>query len=167
MNYATFAALTNYATPALALAAKPTDGQAWLLNETKVARDGTMPDSGPPGTLKSNQVLKASTKSVPLQRNKGNTTGIKTTAIAGGILGTSANYTYPTSTGGAKLSTKGGGTFANRETVTNTKTPAIRHKVSWYVTDSTQAAGYRRVFGLLEYPGNKSPYRDDDAQVRK
>jgi hypothetical protein len=167
MNYATFAALTSYDTIAAALAAKPANGDAWLLNETKVARDGTMPDSGPAAQLASNQVLKASTKSVPLQRNKGNQTGVKTTAIAGGILGTSANYTYATSTGGAKLSTKGGGTFVNRETITNTKAPAIRHKVSWYVTDDTQAAGYRRVFGLLEDAATTSPYRDDDAQVRK
>ena len=55
---------------------------------------------------------------------------------------------------------------ANKEVVANSKAPAIRHKVSWYVTDSSQAAGYRRVFGMLEDPSTTSPYRDDDNQVR-
>jgi hypothetical protein len=167
MNYATFAALTHYDTPAAALAAKPTNGQAWLLNETKIARDGTMPDSGPAATKSPRDQVFAGNTSVPLQRNKGNQTGIKTTAIAGGVLGTAANYTYATSTGGSKLSTKGGGTFANRETITNARTPMIRHKVAWYVTDSNAPGGYRRVFGLLEDAATSSPYRDDDAQVRK
>jgi hypothetical protein len=71
MDYATFAALTHYDTPAAALAAKPTDGQAWLLNETKIARDGTMPDSGPASTKNPRDVVYAGNTSVPLQRNKG------------------------------------------------------------------------------------------------
>ena len=167
MDYATYAALTNYDTPALALAAKPVDGDAWLLNETKIFQDGTMPKSGPAAVKKDRQIQMASTLNPTVQRNKGNA-GVQTTAIAGGIGGTgeAANYTYNTSTGGSKLNSKGGGTFVNRETVANQKGPAIRHKVSWYVTDSSQAAGYRRVFGLLESAGNTNPYRDDDAQVR-
>ena len=162
MNYATFAALNTYSssTAALASSAASADGSAWLLDETLIARDGTMPDSGPAAQLKSNQVMLASTVNPTVQRNAGNA-GVKTTSIGG------RNLTYNTNVGGAKQSTKGGGTFVNRETVANTKTPAIRHKVSWYVTDSTQAAGYRRVFGLLEDPTSTSPYRDDDAQVRK
>ena len=56
---------------------------------------------------------------------------------------------------------------ANKETVPNTKTPSIRSQISWYVTDSTKDAGYRRVFGLLEDPLTTAPGRDDDNQVRK
>jgi hypothetical protein len=159
MNYATFAALTTYATPAAGVAAVA-NGAAFLVNETLVARDGTMPDSGPAAQLKSNQVMKASTVNPTVQRNAGNA-GVVTANIGG------VSHTFNTSVGGAKQSTKGGGTFVNRETVANTKTPAIRHKVSWYVRDDSQANSYRRVFGLLEDPTTTSPYRDDDAQVRK
>ena len=42
MNYSTFAALTNYDTVVAAIAANGTDGDAWLLNETKIFQDGTM-----------------------------------------------------------------------------------------------------------------------------
>lgn len=167
MNYATYAALTHYDTPAAALAAKPTNGQAWLMNETKIFQDGTMPKSGPASVKKVGDVQKAGTLTPTVQRNKGNVSGIKSTAIAGGILGTAKNYTYNTSTGGSKLSTKGGGTFVNRETVANSKTAMIRHKVAWYVTDSNAPGGYRRVFGMLEDSTTTCPYRDDDAQVRK
>ena len=55
---------------------------------------------------------------------------------------------------------------ANKETVANTKGPAIRSMVSWYVTDSTKTAGYRKVNGLLEDPNSTDPGRDDDNQVR-
>jgi hypothetical protein len=171
MNYATYAALTEYATPAAALAAKPTNGQAWLLNETKIFKDGRMAGSGP-ASLKTARDVKyaGSQANLTIQRNKGNKAGVKTTAIAGGILGTAANYTYPTSTGGDKLSTKGASTTTvpvNKEYASNAKTPMIRHKVAWYVTDSNAPGGYRRVFGLLEDAASSSPYRDDDAQVRK
>lgn len=128
MNYATFVALTNYTTTAAALAAKPVDGQAWLLDETQIFQDGRMPKSGPAAVKKNAQTQLSSTLTPTIQRNKG-----------------AAN-----TTGGSYLSTKGGGSFVNRETVSNTKTPAIGHVVSWYVTDSTKTAGYRRVFGILE-----------------
>jgi len=144
MNYATFAALTNYTTVAAALAAKTVDGDAWLLNETQVVRDGTMPDSGPPSQRKSRQVMLASTVNPTVTRNKGE-----------------ANKT-----GSTYQSTPGGGFGVNNETVNNTKTPAIRHKVSWYVTDSTNTNGYRRVFGVLEDSTTTVASRDDDAQVR-
>jgi hypothetical protein len=160
MNYATFAALTTYTSTATAIAANPANGAAWLLDESLIARDATMPDSGPASQKKSKQVMLASTVHPTIQRNKGNN-GVKTTTIGGRSL------TYNTKVGGSYQSTKGGGTFVNRETVNNTKTPAIRHKVSWYVTDTSNANGYRRVFGLLEDPTSTSPYRDDDAQVRK
>ena len=142
MNYATFAALTNYDTVAAALAANAVDGQAWLLNETKIFQDGRMGNPRANNTdentyKKGSQRQSARTLTPTIQRNK---TSVK--------------------------STKGGGTWVNRETVPNTKAPSIRHKVAWYVTDSTQAAGYRRVFGVLEDPSTTSPYRDDDAQVR-
>lgn len=159
MNYATFAALTNFATPALALAAHSTNGEAWLLNETQIFQDGTMPKSGPASVKNNRQTQMASTLTPTIQRNKGNE-GVVTTSVGG------RNLTFNTNVGGSKQSSTGGGTFVNRETVANTKTPSIRHKVSWFVTDSTQAAGYRRVFGVLEDPTTTSPYRDDDNQTR-
>lgn len=128
MDSATFAALTNYSTVAAALAAKPADGQAWLLNDTQIFQDGTMPKSGPASVKNNRQTQLASTLTPTIQRNRGQ-----------------AN-----TTGGSWQSSKGGGTFVNRETVSNTKTPAIGTSVSWFVTDSTQTNGYRRVFGLLE-----------------
>lgn len=148
MNYATFAALTNYATPALALAAKPTDGQAWLLNETKIFQDGTMGKSGPASVKKDRQIQMASTLTPTVKRNKTTSTEDSNRTCGQDIQ--------------SSLTDK-----ANKVTVANTKTPSIRHKVAWYVTDSTQAAGYRRVFGVLEDSTTTSPYRDDDAQVRK
>lgn len=45
MKTTVFAALTNYSTIADALAAKPTNGEAWLLNETQIHGKGTMPSS--------------------------------------------------------------------------------------------------------------------------
>lgn len=144
MNYSTYANLTNYATPALALAAKPTDGQAWLLNEPQVFQDARMPKSGPASVKKNQQTQKAKTLTPTITRNKGTA-----------------------STEGYKKSTKGGGYGVNLETVANGKAPAIRNMVTWYVTDSSQAAGYRRVTGVLQDPNTTSPYRDDDAQVRK
>jgi hypothetical protein len=143
MNYATFAALTNYSTVAAALAAKPVDGQAWLLNETQIFQDGRMPKSGPAAVKNNRQTQMASSLTPTITRNQGTT-----------------------STEGYRKSTKGGGYGVNLETVSNNKSPAIRHKVAWYVTDSTQAAGYRRVFGMLEDPTTTSPYRDDDNQTR-
>lgn len=150
MNYATFAALTNYDTVAAALAANTTDGDAWLLNETKIFQDGTMgnpksENTDENATKKGSQRQKARNLTPTVQRNKG-----------------AAN-----TTGGEYQSTKGGGTFVNRVTESNPKGPMIRSKVSWYVTDSTKEAGYRRVFGLLEDPTSTDPGRDDDNQVRK
>jgi hypothetical protein len=166
MNYATYANLTNYATPALGVAAVA-NGEAFLVNETQIYQDGTMPKSGPASIKKSKQTQMASTLNPTVKRNQGNS-GVQSGAIGGTyVTGEARTLTYNTATGGSKLSTKGGGTFVNRETVANTKTPAIRHKVSWYVRDDAQAAGYRRVFGLLEDAATTSPYRDDDAQVRK
>lgn len=150
MNYATFAALTNYDTAAAAIAANPTNGTAWLLNETKIFKDGRMGNPRANNTdentyKKGSQRQKARTLSLTIQRNKG-----------------AANKT-----GSTYLSTKGGGGYVNRVTRDNSKTASIRHKVSWYVTDSTNDNGYRKVEGLLEDPSTTSPYRDDDAQVRK
>jgi hypothetical protein len=166
MDIATFRALSTYGSVAAALAAKPTNGDAWLLNETLIYQDGSMSNPAPSGAAikKSNQTQKAQTKiSTDITRNKGNA-GVTTYAINGGILGTTANYTYNTSVGGAKQSSLTDA--AHKEVTSADKGPAVRHKVSWYVTDNTQSAGYRRVFGLLESAGNTSPYRDDDAQVR-
>ena len=150
MHYSTFAALTNYDTPAAALAANPVDGTAWLLNETKIFQDGRMGNPRANNTdentyKKGSQRQKARTLTPTIQRNKG-----------------AANKT-----GSTYQSTKGGGTFVNRETVSNNKAPSIRHKVSWYVTDSNQSVGYRRVFGVLEDPTTTNAYRDDDNQPRK
>lgn len=145
MNYATFAALTNYDTPAAALAANTTDGDAWLLNEPQVFQDATMPKAGPASVKNNQQTQKASSLTPTVQRNKG-----------------AAN-----TTGAAYQSTNGGGTFVNRVTVANNKGPAIRNMVTWHVTDSTKSAGYRRVTAVLEDPTSTDPGRDDDAQVRK
>jgi len=142
MDYATFAALTNYDTIAAALAAKPTNGQAWLLNETKIFQDGTMPKSGPASAKKNRQIQLASTLTPTVTRNKA-------TASTAGYQKSSLTDS------------------ANKETVSNTKTPSIRHKVSWYVTDDNQSVGYRRVFGLLEDSSTTATGRDDDPQVRK
>lgn len=128
MNSTTFAALTNYTTAAAALAAKPTDGQAWLLDETLIYQDGTMPKSGPARIKKARQVQMSSTVHPIVQRNTG-----------------SANRT-----GGTYQSTKGGGSFVNRVTEHNTKTPAVGTMVSWFVTDSSRTVGYRKVSGVLE-----------------
>lgn len=167
MNYATFAALSSYGSVAAALAAKPVDGNAWLLNETLIYQDGTMSNPAPSGAAikKSNQIKKAGTISTGVQRNKGND-NVKSTSFGTAPNGDTITLTYNTKVGGSNQSSPGGGTFVNRETVLNTKTPAIRHKVSWYVTDSNQSAGYRRVFGLLEDPTTSALGRDDDAQTR-
>lgn len=162
MNYATFAALTNYATPALALAAHPTDGDAWLLNDSQIFQDGTMPKSGPAAVKKNRQTQMASTLAPTYRRNKISAAPTLTSVPSAGNLPAIGNKAA-----GYANTTPGGGTFVNKETVANPKTPAIRHKVSWFVTDSTQAAGYRRVFGILEDPSTTNAYRDDDAQVRK
>ena len=161
MNYATFAALTSYDTPALALAAKAVDGDAWLLNETKIFQDGRMGKSGPASVTKGRQNQMASTLAPTIQRNK------ISAAYTGSLGPTGSLRTIGNTTAGYANTTKGDGTWVNRETVANGKTPSIRHKVSWFVTDSTQAAGYRRVFGVLEDPTTTNAYRDDDAQVRK
>ena len=150
MNYATFAALTHYDTPAAALAAKPTNGQAWLMNETKIFQDGRMPKAGPASVKKVKDVQYAGTLTPTINRNKT-------------VSAEDANRTA----GQDIQSTKGGGTWVNRVTAANTKGPMIRHKVAWYVTDSNAPGGYRRVFGILEDPTTTNAYRDDDAQVRK
>lgn len=149
MNYATFAALTNYDTVAAALAANPVDGTAWLLNENQIFQDGRMPKSGPPRVKKDRQPQMASSLTPTIRRNEGaaNKTG-----------GSYQNSLYDYRVNNANN---------NKETVANDKAPSIRHKVSWYVTDSNNDNGYRRVFGLLEDSTTTSPYRDDDAQVRK
>ena len=155
MNYSTFAALNNYDTPAAALVAKASNGDAWLLNETKIFQDGTMGNPKAANTdentyKKGVQRQKARTLTPTVQRNK-QSTGVDSNG---------------NKTDGYANTTKGGGTFVNRETAANTKGPGIRNKVSWYVTDSTKAAGYRRVFGLLEDPTTTNAGRDDDNQVR-
>lgn len=160
MNYATFAALDHYDTPAAALAAKPTDGQYWLMNETKIARDGTMPDSGPAAQKKVRDQQFAGTLNPTVQRNK------ISAAYTGSLGPTGTVRNVSNKPAGYANTSKGGGTFVNIETVANTKGPMIRHKVAWYVTDSNAPGGYRRVFGILEDPATTSPYRDDDAQVR-
>ena len=147
MNYATFEALTNYDTISAALAANAVDGDAWLLNETKIFQDGAMGNPKSANTdenavKKGTQRQQARTLNPTVTRNKG-------TASQEGWR-------------------KSGLTdSANKETVPNTKTPSIRSQISWYVTDSTKSAGYRRVFGLLEDPSTTAPGRDDDNQVRK
>lgn len=168
MNYATFAALNSYGSVDAALAANTSDGDAWLLNETLIYQDGTMGNPAPSGAAikKSSQTQKAATISTGVQRNKGND-NVKTTSFGTAPNGDTRSFTYSTKVGGSLQSSPGGGTFVNRETVQNTKTPAIRHKVSWYVTDSSQSEGYRRVFGLLEDPTTSALGRDDDAQTRK
>jgi len=128
MKYSTFAALRNYTTTAAALLANSSDGDAWLLDDSQIFQDGTMPKSGPAAVKNNRQTQMASTLTPTVQRNKGQ-----------------AN-----TTGGTWLNSKGGGTFVNRTTVSNTKTPAVGNEISWYVTDSTKTAGYRRVFGILE-----------------
>jgi hypothetical protein len=147
MNYATFEALTNYDTVAAALLANSTDGDAWLLNETKIFQDGTQCNPKSANTdentfKKGRQRQKSRTLTPTVTRNKG----------------TAATEGY------SKSALKD---HLNKETVANTKTPKIRGKISWYVTDSTQPAGYRRVFGMLEDPTTTAVGRDDDAQVRK
>jgi len=151
MNYSTYVNLTNYATPALALAAKPTDGQAWLLNEPQVFQDGRMPKAGPASVKNNQQTQKAKTLNTTINRNK----------ISANPGGTKANKVA-----GYANTSKGGGSLVNIENKPNTKAPAIRNMVTWHVTDSSQAAGYRRVTGVLQDPTTTSPYRDDDAQVR-
>jgi hypothetical protein len=142
MNYATFAALNNYATVTAALAANPANGAAWLLNENKIFQDGRMPKSGPAAVKKDRQKQMATALTPTISRNKG-------TASAEGYKKSALTDS------------------ANKEVVANNKAASIRHKVAWYVTDTSLAAGYRRVFGILEDSTTTSPYRDDDAQVRK
>lgn len=149
MNYSTFAALNNYDTAVAAVAANGTDGDAWLLNETKIFQDGTMGNPRAANTdentyKKGVQRQKARTLNPTITRNK--------ISPVGGA-NKSAGYAN---------TSKGGGTFVNQETVPNTKAPNIRGKVAWYVTDSTKAIGYRRVFGLLEDPTTSAAGRDDD-----
>jgi len=167
MNYATFAALSTYGSVEKALKAKPTDGDAWLLNETLIYQDGSMSNPAPSGAAikQSNQTQKATTITTGVQRNKGND-NVTSSSFGTTPGGESITLTYNTKVGGSAQSSKGGGTFVNRETVLNSKTPAIRHKVSWYVTDSNQEDGYRRVFGLLEDPTSTALGRDDDPQER-
>jgi len=155
MNYSTFAALTNYDTPAAALIANASNGDAWLLNETKIFQDGTMGNPKAANTdentfKKGTQRQRSRTLAPTVQRNK-----ISTGVDSNG-----------NKTAGYANTSKGGGTFVNRETVANSKGAGIRDNVSWYVTDSTKAAGYRRVFGLLEDPSTTNAGRDDDNQVR-
>jgi hypothetical protein len=163
MNYATFAALTNYdtLTAALAASANAVDGSAWLVNETKIVDDGRFPDSGPASTQYSNQIQKAKTLSLTIQRNK------ISAAYTGSLGPTGTLRNISNKEAGYANTSKGGGTWENRVTRANVKGPAIRQKVAWYVTDSTQSVGYRRVFGILEQPGTTVAGRDDDAQVRK
>ena len=156
MNYSTYVNLTNYDTVAAALAAKPNDGDAWLLNEPQVFQDARMPKSGPASVKKNQQTQKAKTLNTTIDRNKQST----------GVF-SNANRQKGNKTDGYANTTKGGGTFVNRDAgVANAKAPAIRNMVTWHVTDSSQAAGYRRVTGVLQDPSTTSPYRDDDNQVR-
>lgn len=158
MNYATFAALTNYDTAAAAIAANPVDGTAWLLNETKIFQDGRMGNPRSANTdentyKKGTQRQKSRTLTPTISRNK--TTGVDengTAITVGKSVQSSLKDFQPNAT--------------NKVTAANTKAPSIRHKVAWYVTDSSQTTGYRRVFGLLEDPTTTSPYRDDDNQTR-
>lgn len=166
MNYVTFAALNNYDTAAAAIAANGTDGDAWLLNETKIFQDGRMANPRANNTdentyKKGLQRQKARTLTPTIARNKISAAPTLTSVPSAGNLPAIGNKAA-----GYANTSKGGGTWVNRETVANTKTPAIRHKVAWYVTDSTQAAGYRRVFGVLEDPTTTNAGRDDDNQVR-
>lgn len=85
MKITAFRALTNYATPAAAIAAVA-NGNAFLLNETQIFQDGTM--AAPYGSGKKNN---------------------------------------------------------NQQTVT-----ALRHRIHYYVRDTSLAAGYRQVFDILE-----------------
>ncbi len=166
MNYSTFAALTNYDTVVAAIAANGTDGDAWLLNETKIFQDGTMGNPRAANTdentyKKGVQRQKARTLNPTVTRNKISAASTVTASPSGNLpaVGNKPN--------GYANTSPGGGTFVNQETVSNQKTAAIRHKVSWYVTDSTKEAGYRRVFGILEDPTTTAAGRDDDSQVRK
>lgn len=156
MNYATFAALNNYDTVAAALVAKAVNGDAWLLNETKIFQDGTM------GNPRANNTDENTYKK-GVQRQSARTLG---TTVARNKASAAVYSNNGNKRDGYANTSKGGGTWANRETVANPKTPSIRHKVAWYVTDSTKSAGYRRVFGLLEDPTTTASGRDDDAQVR-
>ena len=155
MNYSTYVNLTNYATPALALAAKPTNGQAWLLNEPQVFQDARMPKAGPASVKNNQQTQKAKTLNTTINRNK----------ISTGVY-SNANRSKGNKTAGYANTSKGGGSLVNIENKANAKAPAIRNMVTWHVTDDTQPGGYRRVTGVLQDPTTTSPYRDDDNQVR-
>lgn len=85
MKITAFRALTNYATPAAAIAAVA-NGNAFLLNETQIFQDGTM--ASPYGAGRKNN---------------------------------------------------------NQQKVTS-----LRHKIHYYVRDTSLAAGYRQVFDILE-----------------
>lgn len=138
MNIATFRALTNYDTPAAALAAKPTNGQQWLLNTTKIFQDGTMGNPAPDGAAikKSRQLqFAAASLNTTTKQNKTTTKSSLTDA-------------------------------ANKEDVVVSKGPMVRSKIAYQVTDSNAPGGYRTVYDILEDPTSTSPYRDDDAQVR-
>lgn len=147
MLYSTYAALTNYDTATAALAANTTDGDAWLLNESKIFQDGTMGNPAP-------NVTDESTKKKGAERQRARTL----TPTVTRNKGTSSQEGFRKSS----LTDS-----ANKETVANTKGPAIRQMVSWYVTDSSKTTGYRRVVGLLTDPSSTDPGRDDDNQVRK
>jgi hypothetical protein len=166
MEYSTYVNLTNYDTPAAALAAKPNDGDTWLLNEPQVFQDARMPKAGPASVKNNQQTQKAKTLTPTINRNKGNE-GVVTRTVGGTyVTGEARNLTFNTNVGGSKQSSPGGGSLVNIENAPNTKAPAIRNMVTWHVTDSSQTAGYRRVVGLLQDTGNTAPGRDDDNQVR-
>lgn len=155
MNYSTYVNLTNYDTVAAALAAKPNDGDAWLLNEPQVFQDARMPKAGPASVKNNQQTQKAKTLNTNIDRNK----------ISTGVF-SNANRQKGNKSAGYANTSKGGGSLVNIENKANAKAPAIRNMVTWHVTDSSQAAGYRRVTGVLQDPSTTSPYRDDDNQVR-
>ena len=155
MKLTAFRALTNYETPALALVGKPTNGQYWLLNDQKIYQDGTMPKSGPASVKNPSQKqLATATLNPTIQRNKASVAGVAGANKAAGYANTS----------------KGAGTFVNRETISNPKTAFTRHKIMYYVTDSNAPGGYRPVFDILQADNSvtdTNAYRDDDNQVRK
>ena len=155
MNYSTYVNLTNYDTVAAALAAKPNDGDAWLLNEPQVFQDARMPKAGPASAKNNQQTQKAKTLNTNIDRNK----------ISTGVF-SNANRQKGNKSAGYANTSKGGGSLVNIENKANAKSPAIRNMVTWHVTDSSQPGGYRRVTGVLQDPSTTSPYRDDDNQVR-
>ncbi len=147
MEHATFAALTNYDTVVAALAANSTDGDAWLLNETKIFQDGTM--GNPKSANTDENTFKKGT-----QRQQSRTLNPTVTRNKGTVSQEGYKKSYLTDSG-------------NKETVSNTKTGSMRSQITYFVTDSTKEAGYRRVFDILQDTGNAVAGRDDDNQPRK